>query len=181
METKTATCTYFIRDGKVLLAKQIEKVIGRKGYGGKIKPGQSIRGNAIEETAEESGGKKEFRVDPDQEGGIVFKEEDLEPIAFIDFYNGDETEVPYGTPSFKVYFFLCLKFSGEAIDTKEMIDPQYYALDDLPIDELVKGDELFVPQMLEGIPLSGHIRRTSDWSKVLENTVTECDPRSLNF
>ncbi len=176
-----ATCTYFIKDGKVLLPRQIEKIIGRKGYGGKLKNGQTIRSNAIEEIGEESGLKKELRINPEENGGIIVKESDLQPIAFIDFYNGDKQTAPFGNPSFRVYFFLCTEFSGIPIATKEMVDPKWYSLDQIPLDELVKGDPVFVPRILNQVPLKGHIRRSNDWSSVLENTLKEYTLESLNF
>ena len=178
---KTATCVYLIResDNTVLLAKQVAKIIGRKGYGGKIEAQQTIRSNAVDETAQESGVIKELRVYPEQDGGVLIKEEDLIPIGLVDFYNG--ADVPFGDPNFRVYFFLCKKFSGVPIDTTEMIDPQWYLIDQLPIEELVPGDEYFVPTMLKGIAVSGYIRRTEDWTSILEHTVKECSPNSLDF
>jgi len=39
---KEATCVYLIKPGFVLMADQQAKIVGTKGYGGKIKSGQTI-------------------------------------------------------------------------------------------------------------------------------------------
>jgi 8-oxo-dGTP pyrophosphatase MutT (NUDIX family) len=180
---KIATCVYIIQGAYAQMANQQKTIIGFKGYGGKVKPGQTLRQNLVEEVWEETGGVPELRVDPEEEGGIHLREEWLTPIGSIDFYNGPEEEVPFEDPSFRVYFFLSKQKLGKAVDTIEMKDHQLFSIHHPPIDRMVKGDEVFVPKILLGIPVTGWIRRNADWSvhsmSLLEGK--QCPSKSLNF
>jgi hypothetical protein len=162
---KIATCTYLLQGDYVRMAYQVSKIIGFKGYGGKLKFGQTIRQNAVEEIWEETGGDDNLRINKDIWGGIHVRPEWLKPIGLIDFYNG--AEVPFGDPSFRVYFFTCRRYMGTAVDTTEMKNHQLFHIHHLPLDKLVKGDPLFIPDMLIGKPLEGWIRRTEDFSEVI--------------
>lgn len=166
---KIGTATHFINKSlnTVLLAYQREKVVGLKGFGGKMKPGQTAWQNAVEEVSEETGGVREKRINPEQEGGIVFDPHDLVPVAVIDFYNGTEEEVSFGEPSFRVLFYNCYKFAGTAIDTEEMYDSWYYPIGGIPTDKLPIGDELFLQSILEGNLTKGWMRRTANFETVL--------------
>jgi hypothetical protein len=178
---KIATCVYLLHnnDNYVQMAQQQRKILGFKGYGGVVEEDQTIRGNAVQELWEETGGKKELRINPDQEGGIFTREELLIPAACIDFYNGED--VLEGYPSFRVYFFLCRRFAGKAIDTVEMKHHQLFHVRNLPIDRLVKGDELFIPRLLSGICLTGSVRRSADWSTIIADGLKEVSQKDLCF
>jgi 8-oxo-dGTP pyrophosphatase MutT (NUDIX family) len=177
---KIATCVYLIKDGYVLMGNQQKTIFGFKGYGGKVKPGQTIRQNAVEEVWEETGGIPELRINPEEEGGIHIREEWLEPAGLIDFYNGSEGDVPFGKPSFRVYFFICRKSMGKAVDTVEMRDHQLFNVNYLPIDKMIKGDGEFIPKMLNGICLTGWLIRDKDWNTT-SSFFEECTKESLNF
>ena len=180
---KIATCVYIIQGAYAQMANQQKTIIGVKGYGGKVKPGQTLRQNLVEEVWEETGGVPELRVDPEEEGGIHLREEWLIPIGLIDFYNGPENQVPFGDPSFRVHFFLSKRKLGRAVDTVEMKDHQLFNIFYPPITRMLKGDEFFVPKMLLDIPVVGWMRRNDDWSvhsmSLLEGK--QCPPESLNF
>jgi hypothetical protein len=176
---KIATCLYLIKDGYVQMGYQDSFIVGFKGYGGKVE-NQTIRQNAVQELWEETGGVPELRVHREQEGGILIREEWLEPAGLIDFYNGTEEEVPFGDPSFRVYFFLCRQSMGKAIDTIEMKDHQLFNIDYLPIDKMVKGDGEFIPPMLKGICLKGLVRRDKDWNTIV-SSLKERTKESLGF
>ncbi len=154
---KRATAVHFINKSlnSVLLAYQQRKIVGLKGYGGKIEEGES----AIESVVREI---------PEETGGIIFDPKDLVPVGLIDFYNGSEAEVPFGDPSFRVLFYNCYVFSGFAISTSEMKDPWFYLFEGIPIEDLVKGDELFLFKLLRADFTKGYIRRTSDFKTVID-------------
>ncbi len=160
---KKATAVHFIHKEKneVLLADQQFKIIGLKGFGGKIEEGESALVSTIREVVEET-------------GGISVYEEDLIPVALIDFYNGPEELIPFGHPSFRVLFYNCYIFEGEAISTDEMKDPKYYDIDNLPIDRLVPGDDLFIHQILKGNTIKGWIRRTADFKTIINYEMYPC-------
>ncbi|MCC6198854.1 NUDIX domain-containing protein [Candidatus Nomurabacteria bacterium] len=170
---KKATCTYLIDGQYVQMAYQQKKIIGFKGYGGMIEEGQSIRGNAVQEIWEETGGVSKLRIRKDEIGGIFTRPELLEPVAQIDFYNGTEEEVPFGSPSMRVYFFLCFQYAGKAIDTVEMTKHQLFAINSLPEKQLVQGDEMFMYQILNGKKLEGWMRRTKDFSSIVDYELYE--------
>lgn len=155
------------------MADQQFKIVGTKGYGGKIEDGQTPQESTKEEVCQESGKIKEFRINPDEEGGIEFDIKDLEPVGVIDFYNGPEDQVPFGDPSFRVLFYVCEKFSGKAIDTVEMRNPQMYDIDNLP-STLVPGDTLFIHDFLAKRYKKGYVRRSVDWKEILEHDLTDC-------
>ncbi len=177
---KKATCVYFVDriKNQVLMADQQFKIVGTKGYGGKIKPGQTPQESTVEEVGEESGTKKEFRINPDQEGGIVFDPKDLEPVGVIDFYNGPADSVPFGEPSFRVLFYICETFSGTPIDTVEMRNPCMYDIENLP-STLVPGDERFLYDFLHRRYKKGYMRRTEDWKEIIECELHNCTLEDL--
>lgn len=177
---KEATCTYLLKDGYVQMAQQISTIVGLKGYGGKIKQ-QTPRQNAVEEIWEETGGVPELRTHLETFGGIYIREEWLHPVGLVDFYNGTESEAPFGDPSFRVYFFICEQWLGKAVDTVEMHSHQLFNINCLPFDRMVPGDHLFIPPMLTGVCTTGFVRRKKDFSKILQTDLEECSLESLMF
>lgn len=178
---KISTCIYLLHsdDRYVQMAQQQRNILGFKGYGGKVGLGQSIRDNAVAGLWGETGGIPELRIDKEKEGGIFTREELLIPVGLIDFYNGPS--VLYGDPSYRVHFFICRRFAGHAIDTVEMQDHQLFSVVDLyKSTQMVKGDELFVPQMLTGQCIKADIWR-KDWSRIVEANIEEVSPKDLNF
>ncbi len=171
-KTKEATCVYLTRrvegKGEVLMGDQQRIIVGTKGYGGKIKPGQTATQNIVEETGEETGKVKEFRINKNEEGGIDISLDGLHHVGTIDFYNGTETEIPFGKPSFRVHFFICSTFSGKPIDTIEMRNHQWYPIDNLPFEKMIIGDELILKPIFQGQTVVGWMRRTSDLSTLID-------------
>lgn len=175
-----ATCTHIIENGYVLFGYQYTWLKGFKGYGGKKKGHQTLEQNAVEEIWEETGGEPQLRLDREEEGGVYIRAEWLEPVGVIDFYNGSEEEIPFGDPSFRVYFFNCRKKLGRPVDTIEMKDHQLFNIYYPPIGKMVKGDEEFVPRMLQGICLMGWVRRDKDWNTT-SSSIKECSREDLGF
>lgn len=169
---KEATCVYLVRrgDGKseVLMADQQAIIIGTKGYGRKIKSGQSSTQNVVDETWEETGGVPELRVNKGEEGGIKILLDGLRHMGIMDFYNGPESEVPFGEPSFTVHFFTCSTFTGKPVDTIEMKNHQWYKIDDLPFSKMIIGDELILKPIFQGHTIVGWMRRTLDLSTIID-------------
>ena len=166
---KEATCVYLVRfPREVLMADQQAKIVGTKGYGGKITLGQTATQNVIEETWQETGGVPELRINKDEEGGIKISMDGLHHMGIIEFYNGTEGEVPFGEPSFVVHFFICSTFSGKTIDTIEMQNHQWYQIDNLPIEKMIVGDELIIKPILSGQTVNGWMRRTSDLKTIID-------------
>lgn len=178
---KKATVTHIIKGTKTLMGDQQAKIVGTKGYGGIIENGESWQQNAVREVGEETGKDKNRRLNPEQEGGITIYADKLKPVAVIDFYNGNEEEVPFGDPSIRVLFCTTTDFEGTAIATHEMHNPDWYEFvhRKLPEHKLPKGDEVFIYRVLNQIPTKGWVRRTKDWSRVIGYQIEICNPLEL--
>jgi hypothetical protein len=183
---KKATLVYIVDDDEVLMAKKVRK-IGTGfffGYGGKKNWWETAKGSAIREVWSESGGKKNNRCVPSESGGIKIQKKDLEPFALIDFYNGNEVEVPFGDPSFRVICYRVKRFIGKAIDTMEMRDATWFPVDEVPYDDpriMKPGDELFVPKVIKGIPVKGWIRFNKKTNALIAHDVKECLENELRL
>ncbi len=166
--TLRATIIYLIdKDkGSVLMAKKTRKVgIGYWfGYGGKIDEGEDEDISVCRETKEESGG---IELDP----------KDLERVALIDFYKGADR--PFGQPTFRVLCYRVLTWKGESSSTIEMADPTFFPINNLPLQEMKPGDELFVPQILAGTPVKGWIRFTDDSKAIIGSDIKPCSLEDL--
>ncbi|MCA9351632.1 NUDIX domain-containing protein [Patescibacteria group bacterium] len=132
-----ATLVYPLRDNKVWLARKQKKVAAGlySGWGGKKEPHhQSITDTAVEE------------LDEENDYGIQYRREDLIPRAVIDFtLNYSEK------PSFamKVFIYVLNGFEGELGDSDEIKDPQSFSLDEVPYDQMLPDNILFLPQVLD--------------------------------
>lgn len=184
---KRSTVTYLITpEGKTIMAEQQRKVIGLKGYGGIIESNEEPHTSAVREIWEESGGEKKRRLNPNEEGGILVNSSDLIPVALIDFYNGTEKEIPFGSPSFRMLCYVCYLFKGKAISTHEMHNPDEYPLENLPYEKMIIGDNLFLGNILtsdisnkDRKCYKGFIRRTSDWKEIIEHEILPCKKEDL--
>ena len=82
-----------------------------------------------------------------EESGLVAREEHLEKIAVVDFHN---TKSDGSTFIVKVHFFTVSQWTGEPKETREMITPTWFEIEDLPIDTMMLADAQFVPVALKG-------------------------------
>ncbi len=178
---KRSTVVYFIdkKTNKTLMAWQQRKVIGLKGYGGVIEDNEDPRLSACREVWEESGGDPKRRIYHKEVGGITVKPENLEPVVLIDFYNGTEGEVPFGNPNFRVLGYRSFVWEGKAISTNEMVHPDWYGINQLPLDDMIIGDSLFIKDFFSGNLIMGYIRRTSDWKKIIDYKISPCTINDL--
>lgn len=178
-----ATLVYIVDDGEVLMARKTRGVgSGRYfGYGGKKKWWQSLKGCATIETWEESGGVKKKRLKPTESGGIKIRKRDLEPMALVDFYNGED--VPFDNPSFRVMCYRCRRFKGNPIDTVEMTNAKWLPVEQIPFGtpDMKEGDELFVPEIISGIPVRVKIRFSKETKKVIWFSKEHCSIKELNL
>jgi len=124
------------RQLEVLFAtKHAEAKVGAgklNGYGGCIDPGETPAQAAIRETNEEAG-----------ENFLVL-EKDLKARGIITFYDHEIR------PKWKVYIFVCDRFSGEPKESKEMLDPKWFDADQIPKLDILPADKLFMPKILSG-------------------------------
>jgi 8-oxo-dGTP diphosphatase len=136
-------CLLRTADQLLLAPKKRHLVAGRwNGYGGEEKPGESARQTAIRELAEETGG---VNVAPD----------DLSRRAILYFHNHDAN----GQKKFivKVHVYVARKWEGLPEETAEMGQPVWFPIGDLPWHKMPMGDIFWLPRVLRGEKVIGHV------------------------
>ena len=117
-------------DGELLLAMKKRGFGAGKwnGAGGKVEPGETPLAAAIRETEEEVG------VTP----------KNARKVAELDFFLTHE-------PGFNNYahVFVATEWDGEPRETEEM-RPQWFAISDIPYDQMWGDDKHWLPQLLAG-------------------------------
>lgn len=131
-----ATVVYPVRaDGTVLLAKKTMKIgMGCwNGYGGGREEGETLEQTAVRELYEES--------------GLIADTKDLEKIAILHAHNHktDGKIVPCA-----VHFYQAQHCNGEPKSTEEMTDPTWFSVANLPLNDMMPADALWVPSALSG-------------------------------
>ncbi len=120
----------------VLLAKKTKK-IGKglwNGYGGGIEDGESPEDAAVRETSEES-------------VGITIEKKDLLKVADTYFHNTKEDGSNF---TLNAVVYIVKKYKGTPSDTEEMIDPTWFNKNNLPLDQMMPADKIWVPIVLSG-------------------------------
>lgn len=126
-------CTLY-RGNQVLLGlKKRGFGVGRwNGFGGKVEGEESLEEAAKREILEES--------------GITVN--DLEKMGVLYFEFQDET------PNKEVHVFRINNFSGEPVESEEMI-PAWFDVDKIPWDKMWPDDKFWLPSLLEGKKFEG--------------------------
>jgi 8-oxo-dGTP diphosphatase len=132
--------------GNIILAKKKHKVgIGCWcGYGGKIERGETIRAAAIREL------KQETKPTPHSRPRVHARQQDLLPIARVDFYNKHGRKGAY---TFRVYVYLLKRWKGRPVESAEMGPPRSFNRGRLPHKEMMAGDKHWLPLVLRGKPI----------------------------
>lgn len=168
-----ATIVYIIDPDtqEVLMARKVRKVgIGYWfGYGGKIEEGQTPEECMFEETFKESG------------NVIRLKVENLERVALMKFFNGEDLDPVFDEPTFTVLCYRIFQrkseLGGIPQTTDEMSDPTWFHISRIPWNiagEMKPGDEVFVPKILSGELTKGYVHFSKDAKQVYSSTTTPC-------
>ena len=130
--TTWATLVEILDEGELLLKRATRGISKSKwnGVGGKMEPGESPEQSAAREALEES--------------GLIV--ENLFYHGLINFHNFGKEEV-----DFAVHLFSTRKFSGTLLDkSDDNGELVWFPLNALPMSEMWKDDEYWLPHMLNG-------------------------------
>lgn len=136
-----------------------EVLLGRKkeglgkgnfvGLGGKLEPGESAVDATVREVFEEA--------------GVVVAASDLEPRGRLTYH------FPHRQAwSQESNVFVCRSWLGEPVGSDEL-DPEWFALDAVPFDEMWDDARRWLPTVLSG----GRVRRTFVFGEDLATVVAE--------
>lgn len=137
---KEAVICFLRKDNKVLLAwkewRENRKNIGVNrwnGPGGMIEEGESPEETVVREMGEEC--------------LVKVLVEDLEKIAIVDFYNTLENG---SAVLIRVHMFTSSHWEGEPQVVDEMVNPTWFDIDKLPVEDMMLADRVWAPIALSG-------------------------------
>lgn len=152
--TKQATLCFLLRDDEILLGMK-KRGFGEgkyNGFGGKVKPGETIEEATLRELYEES--------------GVKADSSDLEKVAEFDFFfptvEKDWDQV--------VHVFFIRNWQGEPQESEEM-KPIWINKDKLPFNKMWADDFHWFPRVLSGKKVKGKF--SFDKDKILEMFMEE--------
>ena len=134
MNKKILTLCVIHKDGRVLLGMK-KRGFGQgywNGFGGKVEAGETIETAALRELVEEA--------------GIVSTDFKKRGVLHFEFEGKPEI--------LEVHVFSVHTFTGEPVETEEM-RPQWFALHEIPYDEMWADDRHWLPLLLAGKNFKG--------------------------
>lgn len=133
---REATVVFPLReDGAILLAKKTVR-IGEgcwNGFGGGKEEGEELLVTALRELWEEA--------------GLKTHQNNLEKIGIMHAFNHKEDG---RIAEWDVHFYLARHCVGEPKETDEMITPTWFSIDNLPLNNFMPADKLWLPQAFAG-------------------------------
>ncbi len=142
---KILTLCFIYDDARILLGKK-KRGFGEgkwNGYGGKVEEGETIEAAAKREMLEECG----------------VRAEELEPRGVLTFIFNT---IPDN--ELEVHIFRVTKWSGEPMETEEMV-PGWFAFADIPYDSMWVDDAHWLPLLLQGKSIKARFVFENDTTK----------------
>lgn len=149
------TLLFFVKDGKILLAMKKRGFGAGKwnGVGGKIEQGESIEDALVRESIEE----------------VSMKPLSWRKVAELDFIQDADVD-PW---HMYVHAYISEEWEGEPTESDEM-QPQWYALADIPYADMWDDDEYWVPEVLAGKLVTGTFT-FDEHDRMTDHTITHVD------
>ena len=155
---KHAAVCFLRKDNQILLPRKTRKIgMGmRNGYGGGVDGKETPERCAVRETAEE--------------GLIYILPSSMKKIAILTYLNEKQDG---GNFVAKVHMFEAWEWKGEPTATEEMSDPVWFPDDDLPLDEMMAADRIWLPEALAGKKIFAHAHYTPLQQALIGEVVME--------
>ena len=137
MNDKYCTLVFLRREDEVLLAMK-KRGFGAgnwNGVGGKIESDETLDEAIVRETQEE------ISVTPLK----------WEKVAEHDSLMDSDTDSPW---HMYVHTYICEQWQGEPVESEEM-KPQWYPIDNIPLEQMWADDPFWLPQVLAGKKVVG--------------------------
>lgn len=148
------TLGFLFKNDKIILAKKKRKIgVGKwNGYGGRVEEGEDRPECLVREIFEES--------------SVVVQKENGKELGYIDFHF-QEVEISIS----RVYIYRIDEFEGFPIETEEMGEPKEFDLDKIPYNEMMLGDDKFIPYILQNKKFKGEIHFSENGNKLVSSVV----------
>lgn len=140
----TTLCFPVDTAGRILLGRKKRGfgVSKWNGFGGKLEPGETFRQCAVRELWEET--------------GLQANSDDLELVGLLDFRFIAEPELNH-----LGYVYFIRTYAGHITETEEM-EPKWFSVEELPYEDMWKGDKTWIPMILQGHKIEGTVTFDED-------------------
>lgn len=153
---RTYTLGFLFKNGKIILAEKKRKIgVGKlNGYGGGVEEGE----DKLECLA------REIR----EECGVIVEKDKCKELGYVNFRFENKDELNQ-----KVFVYRIDDFLGEPKETEEMGKPVEFNIDQIPYDEMMLGDDRFIPFVVEGKKFNGEVCFSENGEKLLKCVMVE--------
>lgn len=127
-----AVLLFFIRGDQILLCRKA-RGFGEgywNGVGGKCEPGETLEQTVVRESLEE------ISATPISFSKVAHNQ-------FI-FDENDDSK------NWDVHVYVCREWGGEFTESDELVEPTWFAFNDIPYSDMWEDDQYWLPQVLDG-------------------------------